>query len=196
MSKLDAIRKSRDLRRERTNWLGSLLAVAIVACAIMLPWFVVRVLPILELTSRDLRYPSDWPLTRQSDYSCGACSLYMLLEDEGVPASIAGVAWYAHTGFNGTTTDGIMDAGQRYGYRVEFRREIGFGGLMASNVPAIVLYSDNGWNHFVYARPDPANGYLVVKNPGRGIIYTRAQDFTNHFQANAVEAVLFYKDSL
>jgi ABC-type bacteriocin/lantibiotic exporter with double-glycine peptidase domain len=194
MSKLDKLRTNLRRTKDLPRWTPFAAAIILFGIVYFLAWFIVRVIPIMVIMSRDFSFDKNWVLEQKSDFSCAACSIYMLLDDEGIDADITAIAWIAHTGFGGTKTEGIMAAGRAYGFNPEHIVDADFDDLMNADVPEIVLYYDHGYPHAVYAKPDQTMGYLVVMNPGRGLIYSRRENFTDHFGAGTVEAVLFIKE--
>jgi ABC-type bacteriocin/lantibiotic exporter with double-glycine peptidase domain len=194
MSKLDRLRVSTHRTRDLPKW-APVAAIAIFFVLVYtLFWLVFRIIPIAVIMSRDYNFDENGVILQRTDFSCAACSMYMLLRDEGMDAPIWKIAWVAHTNFGGTQTKGIMDAGEAYGFDTEHVLHADFDDLMSANVPMIVMYYQNGYPHAVYAKPNQSMEYIVIKNPGNGLIYSRRSDFGRHFSAGTVEAVLFIKE--
>lgn len=194
MSKLDRLRANLHRTKDLPRWAPLAAVVIFFGLVWLIGWFVFRVIPIVLIMSRDFTFDKDRVMEQKSDFSCAACSIYMLLDDEGIEADIPAIAWIAHTGFAGTKTEGIMRAGRAYGFNTEHIVNADFDDLMNANVPAIVLYFEQGFPHAVYVRPDQTMEYLIVKNPGRGLVYTNRRNFAYHFGADEVEVVLFKRE--
>ena len=191
MSKLDRLHQAYIRDRNMPLWVGYLIISLIGAFIIFFIWFLIYICPSVFLSAM-AKYDENHVLRQKTNYSCATCSIYMLLQDENVDVSLFRVGLTAKTMWYGTSTTNIAKAGQKFGFRID-RGMADFDSLMAANAPAIVSYYEHGWPHAVYVRPDQEAGYLIVKNPANGLIFTRREFFSSHFFANEVEAIVFYR---
>jgi hypothetical protein len=130
-------------------------------------------------------------ILQTTQFSCGPCAVAMLLKDDGFDdISVAKIAWISGTDLKGTNPEGIIAAGEFYGYTVR-EEHLDFDGLIRENKPAILYFTDRGILHAVYVRPDPLNDRLIVKNSVLGLTFVYENGVTEYFNTDEWDVYIF-----
>jgi len=184
-------------RRSKSERIPTWVPLLIIAIFFALIWvgtrYGVRLWAVVKIWSQVESVNEDGVLIQEDTFSCVPCSMSMLMEDEGVEASPAELAWIAGTDLNGTTPEGTLRAAEKYGFTVT-ETEMGFDELMEANFPALVEFTYRGNLHVVYARPDPDNHRLVIRNPSEGLAYVYRNGVSEYFSTDRWTVYLFVKN--
>ena len=183
---------SRRVRREKkiSPWvpLGLIVIFGLVVWGGMR--FGQRAMAVYDIWRKPMVWDADGILMQNTKWSCVPCSIVMILDDEGIESTTAEIAWISGTDLTGTASEGIIMAGNYYGFDV-IETKMGFDELMDADTPAIVFFPWENYLHAVYVRPDRENNWLEVKNPAMGLYYTNKELVMNHFGSDYWDVFLF-----